>query len=149
MGASLLVFKNKSDVPGCMSEEDIREVRNGCSPRKATERLTLAGVAIGRHPHAQMADLALLSHDGTELERRTTMGCSRRERPSLSLLTQDASPRDHPIFDVVLAGTVTRLTVCPTARVNKLHDILHGTPLLRTPPTQQRSQIMGSRNTIG
>lgn len=37
MGASLLVFKNKSDVPGCMSEEDIREVsrrapqgRSGC-----------------------------------------------------------------------------------------------------------------------
>jgi hypothetical protein len=27
MGASLLVFKNKSDVPGCMSEDDIREVR--------------------------------------------------------------------------------------------------------------------------
>lgn len=26
MGASLLVFKNKSDVPGCMSEDDIREV---------------------------------------------------------------------------------------------------------------------------
>lgn len=26
MGASLLVFKNKSDVPGCMSEEEIRKV---------------------------------------------------------------------------------------------------------------------------
>jgi len=26
MGASLLIFKNKSDVPGCMSEEEIREV---------------------------------------------------------------------------------------------------------------------------
>lgn len=26
MGASLLVFKNKSDVPGCLSEDDIREV---------------------------------------------------------------------------------------------------------------------------
>jgi len=26
MGASLLVFKNKSDVPGCMSEDDIRKV---------------------------------------------------------------------------------------------------------------------------
>ncbi|EGP90562.1 unnamed protein product [Zymoseptoria tritici ST99CH_1A5] len=25
MGASLLVFKNKSDVPGCMSEDDIRK----------------------------------------------------------------------------------------------------------------------------
>ncbi|KAK4949468.1 hypothetical protein LTR10_012086 [Elasticomyces elasticus] len=27
MGASLLVFKNKSDVSGCMTEDDIREVR--------------------------------------------------------------------------------------------------------------------------
>lgn len=27
MGASLLVLKNKSDVPGCMSEDDVRKVR--------------------------------------------------------------------------------------------------------------------------
>lgn len=27
MGASLLVFKNKSDVRGCMDEEEIRQVR--------------------------------------------------------------------------------------------------------------------------
>jgi hypothetical protein len=27
MGASLLVFKNKSDVVGCMDEEEIRKVR--------------------------------------------------------------------------------------------------------------------------
>jgi ADP-ribosylation factor-like protein 2 len=27
MGASLLVFKNKSDVLGCMGEEEIRQVR--------------------------------------------------------------------------------------------------------------------------
>ncbi|GAB1743557.1 hypothetical protein NU219Hw_g486t1 [Hortaea werneckii] len=26
MGASLLIFKNKSDVPGCMTTDDIREV---------------------------------------------------------------------------------------------------------------------------
>jgi len=28
MGASLLVFKNKSDVTGAMTEDDIREVRD-------------------------------------------------------------------------------------------------------------------------
>ena len=40
MGASLLVFKNKSDVPGCMSEEDIREVSTEISPpRKANVAL--------------------------------------------------------------------------------------------------------------
>jgi len=26
MGASLLIFKNKSDVRGCMSEDEVREV---------------------------------------------------------------------------------------------------------------------------
>ena len=31
MGASLLVLKNKSDVSGCMSEDDIREVSKGAS----------------------------------------------------------------------------------------------------------------------
>jgi hypothetical protein len=34
MGASLLVFKNKSDVPGCMSEDDIRNVRKHSPPRR-------------------------------------------------------------------------------------------------------------------
>lgn len=37
MGASLLVFKNKSDVRGCMSEDEIREVGRAWalrSPRK-------------------------------------------------------------------------------------------------------------------
>lgn len=27
MGASLLIFKNKNDVPDCMSEDEIRQVR--------------------------------------------------------------------------------------------------------------------------
>lgn len=29
MGASLLVFKNKSDVPGAMTEDEVREVSYG------------------------------------------------------------------------------------------------------------------------
>lgn len=29
MGASLLVFKNKSDVPGSMTEDEVREVGSG------------------------------------------------------------------------------------------------------------------------
>lgn len=45
MGASLLVFKNKSDVPGCMGEDDIRMVCRTKSkfPRYALQiRLTEA-----------------------------------------------------------------------------------------------------------
>lgn len=30
-GASLLVFKNKSDVAGAMTEDEIREVCSGCT----------------------------------------------------------------------------------------------------------------------
>lgn len=33
MGASLLVFKNKSDVPGCLSEEEVCQVRQLSHPR--------------------------------------------------------------------------------------------------------------------
>lgn len=33
-GASLLVFSNKSDVPACMTEKEIREVRVCLSPHR-------------------------------------------------------------------------------------------------------------------
>jgi hypothetical protein len=85
MGASLLVFKNKSDVPGCMNEEDIREVRVR-GPARRMWLLTFTGIAIGRHPHPQMAHFALLSHDRLEPARRASMGRSRRKRPSFPLL---------------------------------------------------------------
>ncbi len=32
MGASLLVLKNKSDVAGCMNEDDIRQVDSSLAP---------------------------------------------------------------------------------------------------------------------
>ena len=38
MGASLLVFKNKSDIPGCMSEDDIRKVCNASTPSPRSSR---------------------------------------------------------------------------------------------------------------
>lgn len=45
MGASLLVFSNKTDVDGCMSEDDIRKVihclENGSRGREA---LTCLGI---------------------------------------------------------------------------------------------------------
>ena len=42
MGASLLVFANKIDVGGCMSEDDIREVYSSSSSQIEHEHLTLS-----------------------------------------------------------------------------------------------------------
>ncbi|KAK5740956.1 ADP-ribosylation factor-like protein 2 [Elasticomyces elasticus] len=44
MGASLLVFKNKSDVSGCMTEDDIREVRVLPTAPESLRELSIAGV---------------------------------------------------------------------------------------------------------
>jgi hypothetical protein len=40
MGASLLVFKNKSDVAGCMSSEEIGKVRGSLASRGGVPMFT-------------------------------------------------------------------------------------------------------------
>lgn len=40
MGASLLVFKNKSDVAGCMSSEEIRKVCGSLASRSGVPMFT-------------------------------------------------------------------------------------------------------------
>jgi hypothetical protein len=40
MGASLLVFKNKSDVAGCMSSEEIRKVCGSLASRGGVPMFT-------------------------------------------------------------------------------------------------------------
>jgi hypothetical protein len=135
MGASLLVFKNKSDVPGCMNEEDIREVRVR-APARRMWLLTFTGIAIGRHPHPQMAHFALLSHDRLEPARRASMGRSRRKRPSFPLLIHNEWAKVDPLrarFNL-LAGTSTRFwrQRLPHCHVNKGPSCtahLHGKPL--------------------
>lgn len=56
MGASLLVFKNKSDVSGAMSETDIREVSP--SPSMLLPLLTMItlGLATRGHQDTYMED---------------------------------------------------------------------------------------------
>ena len=53
MGASLLVFSNKTDVGGYMSDDEIRHVDD---PQRIFLRtwLTVVGASIGRHQDAQM-----------------------------------------------------------------------------------------------
>lgn len=71
MGASLLVFKNKNDVSGCMNVDDIREVRDGLSPttprHTARKRSTFTyvstpGITARQHQNAQVAYLAVFRY---------------------------------------------------------------------------------------
>lgn len=56
MGASLLVLKNKSDVPGSMDEDEIREVREGFSASFHDVYILMqAGPPTRPHPDSQMA----------------------------------------------------------------------------------------------
>lgn len=86
MGASLLVFKNKSDVAGSMNEDDIREVRKPISPPRNDHQLNPSGTAVGQHSDAQVAHLAMLSDDGTQPTGRAAMGCARRKGSIVPLL---------------------------------------------------------------
>ena len=79
MGASLLVFKNKSDVPGCMSENDIREVCTFLSASFSRDKdciLIYAGVAIGQHSFSQMVYTVLLGYDRPEFAGGDAVDCA-------------------------------------------------------------------------
>lgn len=102
MGASLLVFKNKSDVAGCMTEDDIRKVSGKTNPhptrsgtsghrlqancQEAWAYTSFLGFAAGQHPDPQVAYPALLCHDRVEPTSRSAMGRSGRKGPTVSLL---------------------------------------------------------------
>jgi hypothetical protein len=75
MGASLLVFKNKSDVAGSMTEDEIREVCLSllrarrvaqAHPRShhTNQRQIITGIALRQHSHAQVADHDVQRDDG-------------------------------------------------------------------------------------
>lgn len=79
MGASLLVFKNKSDVSGCMSEDDIRLVSACCSRlRPSLTYRVPAGTATRSYPHSQMAHSTVLGPDGSQSAGGIEMGGTRR-----------------------------------------------------------------------
>jgi hypothetical protein len=98
MGASLLVFKNKSDVAGSMTEDEIREVCLSLSPRTArpadhhhtNHRHT--GIALRQHSHAQVADHDVQRHDRREPPGGTAMGRPGRQRPPFPVLNSTFLP---------------------------------------------------------
>jgi len=124
MGASLLVFKNKSDVAGSMTEAEIREVRlchfamsrarrNG-RPQHTNHGET--GIAPRQHSHAQVADHDMQRDDGRESSRRATMGRPGRQRPAVPLL-------DHSTISVVAMSIPTAAEKRRLRRVHTMHEM--------------------------
>lgn len=104
MGASLLVFKNKSDLAQSMDQDEVIEVRSPgplfaasslspslppslpraerCRRREAWKKtwlLTVVGPAAGVHPHPYVEDCRLQRIDRAERRRRPGLGCGRRQ----------------------------------------------------------------------
>jgi hypothetical protein len=123
MGASLLVFKNKSDVAGSMTEAEIREVclwhfamsgarRNG-RPQHTNHRET--GITPRQHPYTQVADHDMQRDDGRESSRRATMGRPGRQRPPFPIL-------DHSTISVVATSIPTTAEKRRLRRVHRTHE---------------------------
>ena len=92
MGASLLVFKNKSDVPGSMTEGEVRQVSGLKDFRfltRAFRPMTFpTGASTGLDKDAQMDHHGLQCHDRHEPPGRAPMGCTGCKGSSVSLLIQ-------------------------------------------------------------
>ena len=92
MGASLLVFKNKSDVPGSMTEGEVRQV-SGLKDFSVFDAGVSAndiptGASTGLDKDAQMDHHGLQCHDRHEPPGRAPMGCTGCKGSSVSLLIQ-------------------------------------------------------------
>lgn len=83
-GASLLVFKNKSDVAGAMTEDEVREVSElshtkhllpHCFTEGKSDNGGNLGTEIGQHQNAPLDHYELQRHDGSELDGRPAVGC--------------------------------------------------------------------------
>lgn len=98
MGASLLVFKNKSDVLGAMSIEDIRRVIVPLLHSRDCDLINEGtGSGVGQHTYAQMEHHHLQCRHRRGFEGGNALGCSRRKGPSVPVLTS-APPDTFPVI---------------------------------------------------
>lgn len=89
MGASLLVFANKTDVGGCMNDDEIGKVRILCSTRSQKEYVQLTlfpGTAAGCSQDAQVDHPPMQCHHGRFLAGRIGMGGAGCERETVLVL---------------------------------------------------------------
>lgn len=89
MGASLLVFANKTDVGGCMTEDEIGKVQKSIPTLPGVRKNTadiFPGTAAGRNQDAQVDYPPMQCYHGTVLEGRNVMGGARRKRQTVLVL---------------------------------------------------------------
>lgn len=84
-GASLLIFSNKTDIAGSMSDEDIRKA-SYVGSELCGEGLTDSGARTGLDQDAQMDYHPMQCHNRLQCPRRHQMGCRRCERPAFLVL---------------------------------------------------------------
>lgn len=88
-GASLLVFKNKSDVSGAMTEDEVREVR--CTKDHMAMGMANGSPALTTrfYQDTQMDHSSMQRNDWDESPERTGVGGSGRERSVIFILADE------------------------------------------------------------
>lgn len=88
MGASLLVFANKTDVGGCMTDDEIGKVRDRYSTRRVLPegQLTSPGTATRCNQDAQVDHPPMQRNQGGSSAGRIGMGGPGRKRQTVLVL---------------------------------------------------------------
>lgn len=104
-GASLLVFANKTDVEGCMTEQEILSVSDldrMASCEGLTELTTLCqGPTIRIDTNTPLAHPPMQRHDRYKPKRRIGLGCRGCQAASIPILS------DHFVHHMFLSERVT------------------------------------------
>lgn len=90
-GATLLVFANKQDLPGAMTSDEIKEVKETntslrirCGFIVVYQSLS-TGSQFGQHRHSSLADRQLQRHDGRQPPRRDRLARGRHRSQDFHL----------------------------------------------------------------
>ena len=106
MGASLLVFANKTDVGGCMTDDEIRKVRDCTLPVLSGEGgLIQSGAATRCNQDAQVGYFSMQRNHGGVSAGRIGMGGSGCKRQTVLVLRLE--------FKGMVCGGATRRIAAP------------------------------------
>ena len=86
MGASLLVFANKTDVGGCMTDDEIRKVGDCTLPALSEGRLISPGVATRCNQDTQVGYFPMQRNHRGVPAGRIGVGGSGRKRQTVLVL---------------------------------------------------------------
>lgn len=84
-GACLLIFANKTDVDGCMTEAEILQVGDVLS-LQAENALTHLVASVTRNSDTSMAHSTMQCHDWEKPQGRIGVGCRGRQEATVFIL---------------------------------------------------------------